>query len=99
MAYQADSPGMHHFRLANIDLDMSQDNIQRLHPKYIDTDSETNRVSVKKYIVAEGLPLRKNNYNTQGKKISINVNQFRIANWPAAPIAQFDVSLPPWTNF
>lgn len=92
MAFQADGDNMMKFRL-NHGLKMSDDDVSKLHPKFRTVDADGN-VLLKQFTQLS-LPRRKENYNTQGKKVLINVNQFKIESWPENNVAQFDVSATP----
>lgn len=40
------------------------------------------------------LPLRKNNWNTTGKPVNIQVNQYKVTDWIKGDVQQYDVSSP-----
>lgn len=86
MAFQADGTTMEQCRaLLGRGLDLDIANLRRLHP-----DGDRANFGANK-----ALPKRENKFNTAGKQILLQVNQFKVTAWPQEPIAQYDVSFFP----
>lgn len=68
-------------------------NYQLRRPVGLDTDTNFEP----KYNFQNKFPLRKGNFNTSGKAITVHVNQYKVLQWPQGFIQQYDVSFTPNT--